>query len=157
IEGVSKPHPWPLVLMAFIAAYREAVEIVVFYRAIVIDSNGEVGAVAFGAFAGVALLGALVTILGRLGRRLSPRPMMMVSSIVLTVLAVSLVGQGIRALQSGGYMPLTPVSFPTVTSLGIFPTLEGLLAQLIVLAIVIVPTYLEKARARRGVAAVPPP
>ena len=32
---------------------------------------------------------------------------MLVSSIVLTALAISLVGQGVRALQEGGYVSLS--------------------------------------------------
>ena len=67
----------------------------------------------------------------------------------LTALAISLVGQGVRALQEGGYVALTPFTpagngLPT---LGLYPTIEGLATQLIVLVLVLLPLWLERKRA----------
>jgi high-affinity iron transporter len=67
----------------------------------------------------------------------------------LTALAISLVGQGVRALQEGGYVALTPFApagngLPT---LGLYPTIEGLATQLIVLILVLLPLWLERKRA----------
>jgi len=94
--------------------------------------------------AGTSVLAVLVLVLGRFGRRLNPRPLMLVSSIVLTALAISLVGQGIRALQEGGYLALTSLSLPSLPALGLYATRQGLLAQLVVLGLVLVPVILEK-------------
>ena len=54
---------------------------------------------------------------------------MFVSSIVLTALAISLVGQGIRALQEGGLVGLSTLPLPSLPTLGLYPTAQGLLAQ----------------------------
>jgi high-affinity iron transporter len=74
---------------------------------------------------------------------------MVASGLLLTALAISLVGQGVRALQEGGYMPLTPIGSAQsgLPSLGIYPTLEGLGTQLVVLLLVLVPVWLERKRA----------
>jgi high-affinity iron transporter len=85
-----------------------------------------------------------------LGRRLNPRPVMVASGVLLTALAIALVGQGVRALQEGGYLPLTPLGNArgSLPSLGLYPTLEGLGTQLVVLALVLLPIWLEHKRAQ---------
>ena len=99
---------------------------------------------------GCAILAALVFGMQQLGRRLNPRPVMVASGVLLTALAIALVGQGVRALQEGGYVPLTPIGNAGggLPSLGLYPTIEGLGAQLVVLALVLLPLWLER-RARR--------
>ena len=135
---------WALFSVAFVAAFREAIEIVLFMKALLLDSTAGPWPVVAGAAAGVAVLAVLVLVLGRFGRRLNPRPLMLVSSVVLTALAVSLVGQGNRALQEGGYLALTSLSLPSLPALGLYATRQGLLAQFVVLVLVLVPVWLEK-------------
>jgi high-affinity iron transporter len=136
-------------LVAFVAAYREAIEIVLFFRALAIDSPGRGWAIATGALVGVTILGGVVVVMQQLGKRLNPRPVMLASGVLLTGLAISLVGQGVRALQEGGYLPLTPLGNGSggLPSVGLYPTIEGLVAQLVVLALVLLPLWLERRRA----------
>jgi high-affinity iron transporter len=143
----SSTRPWPLFMVAFVAAYREAIEIVLFFRALLVDSPGRAGAIVAGILAGGAALVGLVVVMQQLGRRLNPRPVMVASGILLTMLAISLVGHGLRALQEGGYVPLTPLGHlgPGLPSLGLYPTLEGLGTQLVVLALVLVPLLPRRA------------
>ena len=142
--------PWPLVAVAFVAAYREAIEIVLFFRALVLDAPGAGLYVLAGAATGIAILVVIVRGMSMVGKRLNPRPLMQVSSVLLTAIAISLVGQGIRALQEGGYAHLEPV-WPAlhVPVLGIFPSAEGLASQGLVLALVLVPAWLERRKASR--------
>lgn len=145
----SSTRPWPLVLVAFVAVYREAIEIVLFFRALALDSPGRAGAIAAGVAVGAVVLAGLVFGMHQLGRRLNPRPVMAASGVLLTALALSLVGQGVRALQEGGYVPLTPIGSASggVPTLGLYPTIEGLGTQLVVLALVLLPLWLERKRA----------
>jgi high-affinity iron transporter len=142
-------RPWPLLFVAFVAAYREAIEIVIFFRALALDSPGRAAAIAAGVVTGCAILAALVFGMQQLGRRLNPRPVMVASGLLLTALAIALVGQGVRALQEGGYVPLTPIGNAQggLPSLGLYPTIEGLGTQLVVLALVLLPVWLERRRA----------
>ncbi len=146
----SSTRPWPLMTVAFVAAYREAIEIVLFFRALALDSPGRAAAIAAGVATGCAILGALVFGMQQLGRRLNPRPVMVASGLLLTALAISLVGQGVRALQEGGYVPLTPLgnAHGGLPSLGLYPTAEGLGTQLVVLALVLLPLWRERRRAQ---------
>jgi high-affinity iron transporter len=135
---------WPLASMAFLAAYREALEIVLFYRALVLGAPGHGGAILAGAGVAIAGLTVLVMVMSYLGKRLNPRPVMMASSVLLTALAVSLVGQGIHALQEGGYLSLTPLASWNVPSIGLYANWQGLAAQGLVVLLVLVPWYLER-------------
>ncbi|MEO6950441.1 MAG: FTR1 family protein, partial [Polyangia bacterium] len=130
--------------VAFVAAYREALEIVLFFKALLLDSTVGPWPVIGGAAAGAAVLTLIVLVLGRLGRRLDPKPLMLVSSIILTALAISLVGQGVRALQEGGLVGLSTLPLPSLPTLGLYPTVQGLLAQLVVLALVVAPVLARR-------------
>ena len=50
-------------------------------------------------------------------------------SLLLALLAVVLAGKGIVALQEAGWLPVNPVSFPSLPLLGVYPNLESLLLQ----------------------------
>ena len=54
---------------------------------------------------------------------------------LVAVLAVVLIGKGAAALQEAGWVAATPVWAPRIDLLGMFPTVETVAAQLIVLAI----------------------
>jgi high-affinity iron transporter len=142
----SSTRPWPLVLVAFVAVYREAIEVVLFFRALALDSPGKAGAIAAGVAVGAVILVGVVFAMQQLGRRLNPRPVMLVSGLLLTALAISLVGQGVRALQEGGYLPLTPLTAmgAGLPALGLYPTIEGLGTQFVVLLLVLLPWWLER-------------
>jgi high-affinity Fe2+/Pb2+ permease len=136
--------------VAFVAAYREGIEIVLFFRALVLDSPGFALAILCGAGAGLLLLTVLVVGMQRLGRRLNPRPLMLASSVVLSAVAISMVGQGIRALQEGGFLHVRALPLPSLPRLGLYATVEGLAVQLLVLAGVIGPAIYERRRAARA-------
>jgi high-affinity iron transporter len=141
----ERPIPWPLIAVAFVAAFREAIEVVLFFRALILDAPGAGFYVLGGAASGIAVLMILVRAMSSLGKRLNPRPLMLVSGILLTAIAISLVGQGIRSLQEGGYIHLEPMwAGLTVPVLGIFPSVEGVSAQLVVLLLVVVPALQRK-------------
>jgi high-affinity iron transporter len=145
----TSTRPWPLLTVAFVAAYREAIEIVLFFRALALDSPGRAASIAAGVAVGGVALAGLVYFMQVLGRRLNPRPVMVASGVLLTALAIALVGQGVRALQEGGYLPLTPIGAArgSVPSLGLYPTVEGLGTQVVVLLLVLLPIWLERKRA----------
>ncbi len=118
--------------LAFMAVYREAFEVVLFLRAIALDAGGSGAAVAAGAGAGALLLVGVVALLLRLGKRLKPGPLLASMGTLLCVLAVVLAGKGVRALQEAGAVSIWPLAAPRVEWLGFFPTLQGLIAQIVV-------------------------
>ncbi|MCA1827929.1 MAG: FTR1 family protein [Myxococcales bacterium] len=113
----------------FIAVYREMLEVVMFFRSLVLESPGAGGAVAAGAIAGIVALVALVALFQRLQKKLKPRPLLVACGTILSGLAVLMVGNGIRSLQLQGALPLTVWGAFQLPALGLYATREGLLAQ----------------------------
>lgn len=118
-----------VLLLAFLAAYREAFEIVLFYQALVLDAGEHVRQIWIGTAIGLGVLSAIALVLLRVGQKLKPAPFMLASSVFLALLSFMLVGKGVRALQEAAVLSIHPVSFPELQWLGVFATREGLIAQ----------------------------
>ncbi|MFL5308850.1 MAG: FTR1 family protein [Myxococcales bacterium] len=123
--------------LAFAAIYREMFEVVLFFRGLLLESPGEGGAVALGAAVGLLALIALVAAFQKLGRRLKPRPLLLSCGVLLCLLAVLMVGNGVRALQEVGLVPLTVWGGFEVRALGVYATREGILSQAIVVVVLV--------------------
>ena len=119
--------------LAFGAIYREMFETVIFFRGLLLESAGAGHAVLFGALTGLALLAVLVAVFQKVGKRLQPRPLLLACGVLLCGLAVVMVGNGTRALQEIGALPVKVWSGVRLPALGLFGTREGLLAQALVL------------------------
>jgi high-affinity iron transporter len=117
-----------LFFVAFLAAYREAFETVLFYQTL-LSSRASTSAALAGAASGAVLLGALVFAYTRAGRFAPPQVFFRVSSTLLYALAVVFAGQGVAALQLTGTLPIHTIHVPSVPALGLHATLETCLAQ----------------------------
>jgi high-affinity iron transporter len=136
--------------LAFVAIYREMFEVVLFFRGLLLESPGQGGAVALGALCGLVALAALVALFQKVGKRLRPRPLLLTCGVLLCVLSVLMVGNGVRALQEIGAIPLTVWSGFELRALGIYGTREGLIAQAVVLVILIGSALWSVLRGRSG-------
>jgi high-affinity iron transporter len=130
---------WALASIAFLAVYREAFETVLFYQALWIEA-GSAGRVAvLGGFAAavlaLVLLGWLIL---KMGLSLPVGWFFGAGAALMAVLAVVLAGKGIAALQHAGRLPIEPVDLPTIPSLGVYPTWQGVLTQLALVALIVV-------------------
>jgi hypothetical protein len=111
---------------------------VLFYKALFVAANGSVGAapVVGGMLAGGAVLAALYVAIHRFGVRLPLKPFFGVTSAFLYYTAFVFAGRGIAELQAGDLISTTPVTWaPLMPALGIFPTVESLLVQGLLLAL----------------------
>lgn len=135
VEGaLSKKRLLALAGVSFFAAYREAFEVVLFYQALWLQSASNPKPVLTGFLAGVALLGVLVFVLFKLGLKMPIKYFFGGAGLLLYLLALVFAGQGVRTLQATGWFSVTPVRFPPqVSALGIYPTVETLAAQAVVL------------------------
>ena len=136
--------------LAFAAIYREMFEVVLFFRGLLLESPGEGGAVGLGAAVGLLALVALVAAFQKLGRRLKPRPLLLTCGVLLCLLAVLMVGNGVRALQQVGLVPVTVWGGFEVRALGVYATREGILSQAIVLVVLVVSALWTGLRGRQG-------
>jgi high-affinity iron transporter len=58
------------------------------------------------------------------------------TSLLLALLAVVFVGKGIAALQEAGTLPVDPVNMPSIPALGLYPNLQGLVLQMLVVVVI---------------------
>jgi high-affinity iron transporter len=125
-----------LALVSFVAVYREVFETVLFYQALWVQVERDSrGALLAGAAVGVVVLLGLSWVVLRLGVRLPLRRFFALSGAALFTLAVIFAGKGIVALQEAGRIAMSPVDIiPRVELLGIYPSLQGLSVQLLLLS-----------------------
>jgi high-affinity iron transporter len=136
-QALSRKSAWFLFLLAFVAVYREVFETILFFTAL--SAEGRLAPLLGGAAAASALLVVIAVLMFRFSRKLPITKFFAYSSALIAVLAVVLAGKGVAALQEAGMIGVTPLDWaPRVEILGLYPTLEGLLAQVATLAILLV-------------------
>jgi high-affinity iron transporter len=137
------------VLLGFSTVYREGFETVLFLQALELSSGLWVvlEGVALGAIAVAAV--AVATFM--LERKLPYKKMLIVTGVLLTVVLVVMVGKTARTVQGVGWLPITPLDidppFWMGLWLGIFPTVETIVAQ-IAAALFVVGSYVLAERLR---------
>jgi high-affinity iron transporter len=130
-----------LMLVAFLAVYREGAETALFYQAL-FNGGPNVGLpLALGLIAGLAALAVIFTLFYRYGVRIPMRPFFAVTSFLLYYMAFVFMGKGIRELQEANVMPITVVpGAPHIDAMGIYPSVETLIAQGILVLLLIFAT-----------------
>lgn len=137
-DAVTSGSALALASAAFLAVYREGFETVLFYKAL-FAAGGQGGAVApvfAGMALGIAALTAVYVAINRFGVKLPLKPFFAVTSAFLYYMAFVFAGRGIAELQEGSLVSTTILPWaPRVPGLGIYPTLESMLAQGLLLAL----------------------
>ncbi len=133
--ALSRKSAWFLFGLSFIAVYREVFETILFYAALWEQGNHH--AVLGGLVSGVVVLVIIAMALLRFSARLPIGKFFSWSSALVAVLAVVLTGKGIAALQEAGWLGASTFSGPRIDLLGIYPSLQSVLAQLLMVALVI--------------------
>ena len=83
---------------------------------------------------GFAALAVIFTLFYRFGVKIPLRPFFSVTSVLLYYMAFVFTGKGISELQEGNAIPLSPIrDFPHIEWLGLYPSWQGVLAQLTLL------------------------
>lgn len=128
---------WAMAGISFLVVYRELFEVILFYETLW-SQAGAVGhdAVLWGIAAAMALLVLLGGIILRYSIRLPIGPFFAVASSLLAVMAVIFVGNGMAALQEAGVLDVTRVRFVSLPVLGIHPTVQSLVPQVLMLAVI---------------------
>jgi high-affinity iron transporter len=129
--GLISAQALGFVLLGFSTVYREGFETVLFLQALELSSGLVV--VLEGVVLGAIAVAAVAVATFVLERKLPYKKMLIVTGVLLTAVLVVMVGKTVRTMQGVGWVPITPidVELPYWTGiwLGIFPTVETLLAQ----------------------------
>jgi high-affinity iron transporter len=122
-------------LVPFFAVYREGFETVLFYGALGAQANGVEIWVAAGFVAGLGILAVVFLAFHKFAVRIPIRKYFAFTSGLLYYLTVSFAGYGIHELQEAGIVSATPAAWiPRIEALNLYPTLETLTAQLVLVA-----------------------
>ncbi|HVY62514.1 MAG TPA: FTR1 family protein, partial [Planctomycetota bacterium] len=122
--------------VSFLAAYREALESVLFFEAMMGGVRSRAVPLGAGAAAGALVLAGAVYAIGRLQARLPIGPFFAASGALLSGLSVVLLGHGLHALEASGLLLPRPVALPRIEWIGLYPDAVSAGAQaVLVLAI----------------------
>ncbi|MFN2570445.1 MAG: FTR1 family protein [Gemmatimonadales bacterium] len=138
-SALSSGSGLALTAVAFLAVYREGFETILFYKALFTSAGATSVPVVAGIAAGSVGLVAVYLVINQLGLRVAMKPFFAVTGVMLYYMAFVFAGKGIAELQEARIIPLTVIEgAPRIPVLGIYPTLESLAVQglLLVLALV---------------------
>jgi len=135
-HALNRSSGFFLLALVFLVVYREVFETILFYAAI--WNQGNKGSVIAGGASAALLLAAVGWAMVRYSRRLPIAQFFRLSSLLVAVLAVVLIGKAISALQEAGYLPITWLEHaPRIELLGIYPTVQGVCAQFVTIVILV--------------------
>jgi len=130
-----------LALVAFLAVYREGAETALFYQALFNEGPNVGVPLILGIVVGLAVLAVIFTLFYRYGVKIPMRPFFTVTSLLLYYMAFVFMGKGVRELQEGNIMPITVIPHgPHVEAMGIYPSVQTLSAQAILIVLLIFAT-----------------
>jgi high-affinity iron transporter len=135
-------------MLSLLAVFREGAETTVFYLGIAPSISPA--DLALGLGLGVLTLLAVGITTMVIGLRLPLRPFFLASSILIYYLGFKFVGMGLHALQVSGVLPATPAPLPGSELLGVYPTWETALPQLLLLIAAGVVLWVTVRDQRRG-------
>lgn len=125
-----------LFFMSFVAVFREGAETILFYQALRIDTQSYTDALWIGAAVATVLLVMFYVGIHRIMRVFRLDYFFKGTAVLLFIFATAFTGKGVMELQAGGAISVTAIEgMGMAPMLGIFPTLEGVLAQLSVIVL----------------------
>ncbi len=145
-ESLERGSSLMLALVAFVVVFREGLETVLFYQALAFSSGASLlgGSGLVGGFvAGSLILVGVGYAILRTSVKLPLKPFFVVTSAFLYYLAFKFAGDGIAELQEAGLVSVHYLSFVPKfdwlqTWLGIYPSLQPLVLQLVLVVFLLV-------------------
>jgi high-affinity iron transporter len=139
VQGsIARGSMFSLAFAAFLAVFREGAEVILFYQALLAGSREYVNMIWLGLAVGAAALVVVYILIRVLSLRLPLKPFFLGTSVLLFVMSIAFTGSGIKELQEGNVIGVTMLPFNfTVDILGIYPTLETLIPQILLLAVTV--------------------
>jgi high-affinity iron transporter len=147
VQGsITRNSAFALAFTAFLAVFREGAEVILFYQALISGTTRYGNMVWAGLYVGIAALAVIYLLIRLLSIKLPLKPFFLGTSILMFAMSISFIGSGIKELQEGNVISVTPVSgISSIDILGVYPTLETLIPQLVLLAVTAV-TFVIQAR-----------
>ena len=154
-----------LAFTAFLAVFREGAEVILFYQPLLADAEST-GHVWGGFFTGCIVLVFVFLAIRFLSVKLPIRPFFLGTSILMFIMSISFLGAGIKELIEGDVIDMTSPEWlqalipfnDTLDVLGIYPVLETLIPQLILVLITVMifvmQNWKQKNKTEAGILAI---
>ena len=137
-DAVTSGSALALASVAFLAVYREGFETVLFYKALFLTGGSSPVPIVLGILVASVVLVAVYVGINKYGVRIPLKPFFAFTSAFLYYMAFVFAGKGIAELQEGGLVGTTIVPWaPRVPALGIYPTVESLALQGVLLLLLV--------------------
>ncbi|MDR3281138.1 MAG: FTR1 family iron permease [Synergistaceae bacterium] len=136
---------------AFLAVFREGAETILFYQALLAETEAFKHMVWAGFGVGCVALVFIFAIV-RYGSLAIPiKPFFMGTSVLMYIMSIAFAGGGVKELQEADVISVTPVGFvQSVDILGIYPTLETLLPQAVMIFLAVASILHYRAKGRKA-------
>lgn len=130
------------IMLSFFTVYREGFETVLFYQAMLSFAKYMEWYVIAGLLIGLAVIVGIVFLIKRIGKKLPLRVLFGLTMGVGAYMSIAFIGNAVRSFQEIGYIstthmigiiPRLDINLAKMT--GIHPTLESVIAQLILLSV----------------------
>jgi high-affinity iron transporter len=129
-SAISRGSKVALAGAAFLAVFREGIETVLFYQALLAGAGTDTGPAVAGFAVGCVALAIVYVLFQRFGKRLPLRQFFLVTGGLLYYLSFVFAGRGVAALQQIGWLSTTLIpGLPVIDLIGFHPTVETLIAQ----------------------------
>jgi high-affinity iron transporter len=129
-QELARSNQWAVFLMAFIAVFREGAETILFYQALMIESQAFDQALWAGAATAAVLLVLCYFGLNRIIRLIRLDYFFKATAAMLFTMALIFTGKGVMEMQAAGWLSASVLDgYPMLPVLGVFPTREALGSQ----------------------------
>lgn len=142
--ATSNRSSWTLFTIAFIAVYREVFETVLFYSTLAAEGNAN--ALIAGFILALVVLWIIALIMLKTSVRMPIGKFFRYTTILVAFLSVIMIGKGVGALQEAGWISITTIDITKIEMLGIFPTIESIVSQVMVAIILLLGLRLARRR-----------
>jgi len=145
-QALTQDTVWAVGALAFLAVFREGAETVLFIYALAKTAGGFGFQLIAGLVAAGLGLVVLFFVINIVARRLPLRPLFIVTSAFLFLMAIKFIGEGVQEFQEQQYISYTELkSGGVLEALGLNPTVEAVAIQLVVIVLAIL-TYIVLSR-----------
>ena len=133
------------IMLSFFTVYREGFETILFYQAMLSFAKYMEWYVIAGLVIGLAVIIGIVFLIRRIGKKLPLRVLFGLTMAVGAYMSIAFIGNAVRSFQEAGYIstthligiiPRLDINLAKMT--GIHPTLESVIAQIILLSVYVV-------------------
>jgi high-affinity iron transporter len=153
-SAVSKGSKFALGAAAFLAVFREGAETILFYQALLAETSTHKSLIWGGLFVGCVALVFIFAIVRYGSLALPIKPFFLGTGVLMYIMSIAFAGGGIKEFQEADVIGVTPVGFvQSIDILGIYPTVETLAPQVVLLALAAASIFYYRAKGRKALSA----